>query len=206
MILYVEANFILEYVFDQEEGTLVEQIVAHAERGGCELCLPAVALFEPAYRVNGQIQKRKELRERLDLELRHLARAQNPLLRGYGAAVEEAIRALNSANLTEQERLYRVLDRMSGVGRILGITASTVRRARRYQDEYDLSYPDAIVVASVVEDLEHHGSGGAFVCRDRLLTSSEVRTELESRRCVILTNFERAAHFVLREPGAVEPA
>lgn len=34
MIPYVEANFILEYVFDQEEGTLVEQIVAHAERGG----------------------------------------------------------------------------------------------------------------------------------------------------------------------------
>lgn len=89
MVLYIEANFVLELVFDQEESPFVEQIIACAESGTLELRLPTLALFEPEYRVEGQRRQRRGLRDLLERERKHLVRLRLsalPVRRIYGRA------------------------------------------------------------------------------------------------------------------------
>lgn len=206
MVLYIESNFVLELVFDQEERTFAEQILGFVEQGGASLRLPAFTLIEPFYRVTSQVKRRSELRRLLEQERKHLARVTDETLRSVKASVTQSIRALDEANLTDYERLYVTLDRTLACAQVLAITRSTYLRARRYQDEYDLEYPDAVIAASVIEDLERHQDLAAFVCRDAALTDSMVRAEFERRHCVLLTNFERAAHFVTGRKGFVGSA
>lgn len=206
MLLYVESNFVLELVFDQEQRTYIEQILAVAEQGRVHLRLPALTLFEPFYRVTSHVKRRSELCRLLDEELRHLARSSADPLRAAEASVADSIRALDNASLVEYDRLYETFDRMLAAAQILSLTPTTYFRARSYQVDYDLDFPDAVIAASVIEDLERHQAAAAFVCRDRALTHGIVRAEFEKRRCVVLTNFERAAHFVTRPKGSADSA
>ncbi|WP_324715284.1 hypothetical protein U7230_07780 [Carboxydochorda subterranea] len=201
MIVYIESNFVLELVFDQAQRAFAEHILGFVEQGGASLRLPAFTLLEPFYRVTSQVKRRSELRRLLEQERKHLARATDEGGRAAEASVAQAIRALDEANLTEYERLYITLDRTLACAQILTVTHSVYLRARRYQDEYDLEYPDAVIAASVIEDLEHHQDEAAFLCRDSALTDSMVRAEFDRRHCVLLTNFERAAHFVTGRKG-----
>lgn len=104
----------------------------------------------------------------------------------------------------------RRLDASSGAGSGRGLRrlslASRHVRGRDYQARFDLSYPDAMVVASVTEDLGRDRDLAAFVCRDKALTDSGVRAELEALGCTVLTTFRRAAEFMGADRPATEPA
>lgn len=200
MIVYIESNFILELVFDQEQRAYAERILSYVEQGRASLRLPAFALLEPFYRVTSQVRRRSELRRLLEQERKHLDRAINETGRAAAALVTQVITALDEANLAEYGRLYETLDRTMAYAQILTISHPVYSRARRYQDEYDLDYPDAIIAASVLDDLEHHQDEAIFLCRDRVLTGS-MRAEFERRHCVLFTSFERAAHFVTQRKG-----
>ncbi|NLG70073.1 MAG: hypothetical protein GX496_11040 [Firmicutes bacterium] len=200
MVVYIESNFILELIFDQEQCASAERVLEFVEQGGASLRLPAFALLEPFYRGTRQVTRRSDVRWSLEQERKHLHRATNETGRRATALVMQAIAALDEVNLAEYGRLYTMLDRIMACAQVLPITHSVYSLARRYQDEFDLGYPDAIIAASVLEDLEHHQHESVFLCRDRVMTDS-LRPEFERRHCDLFTSFERAAYFVAERKG-----
>ena len=74
MNIYVETNFILELVFEQEQLTSCEQILALCEAGRSRLIIPAYCLAEPHEKLTRQAGSRRELQRNLETELRQLAR------------------------------------------------------------------------------------------------------------------------------------
>ena len=51
MILYVESNFVVEWVFEQEQSHAVEELLLMAERSELDLMIPAFALVEPIWSI-----------------------------------------------------------------------------------------------------------------------------------------------------------
>lgn len=65
MRAYVEANFVLEMVFDQEQAGACQEILALSEAGHLELAIPAISLIEPQQRIRRRTHDRGELRRLL---------------------------------------------------------------------------------------------------------------------------------------------
>ncbi|HEX6290375.1 MAG TPA: PIN domain-containing protein [Herpetosiphonaceae bacterium] len=74
MNIYVETNFVLELVFQQEQAASCEQILQLCEAGNARLVLPAYSLAEPHEKLTRQASNRKELQQTLAAELRQLVR------------------------------------------------------------------------------------------------------------------------------------
>lgn len=74
MNVYVETNFVLELVFQQEQSASCEQILALGEAGSTQLVVPAYSLAEPHEKITRQAKSRRDLQLTLQAELRQLAR------------------------------------------------------------------------------------------------------------------------------------
>ena len=74
MNVYVETNFVLELVFAQEQWQDCERVLTICASGSATLHLPAYCLAEPHEKLTRQARNRRELQQRLDAELRQLAR------------------------------------------------------------------------------------------------------------------------------------
>ena len=75
MNIYVETNFILELVFEQEQSSSCEQILAFCEEGRDRLVVPAYSLVEPFEKLVRQEAQRRGLASQINWELNQLARS-----------------------------------------------------------------------------------------------------------------------------------
>lgn len=68
--LYVESNFILEVVLDQEEKDLCDRLLVAAAEGAVELVLPAFCIAEPLDTLGRRHKDRRRLQVGLQDEIR----------------------------------------------------------------------------------------------------------------------------------------
>jgi hypothetical protein len=76
MIVYVETNFILEMAFLRDECAACQELIALAERKNIRLILPSFCVGEPYEAATRRWKQRREFREKLEAEIRELARSQ----------------------------------------------------------------------------------------------------------------------------------
>ena len=77
MNIYVETNFVLELVFEQEQCASCERILELCEENKANLIIPAYSLAEPHEKLIRQANDRRGLQESLDKELRELSRTKS---------------------------------------------------------------------------------------------------------------------------------
>lgn len=75
MNIYLETNFVLELVFQQEQFASCEQILQLCEARIIQIVIPAYSLAEPHEKLICQAKNRRDLQQLLDTELRQLARS-----------------------------------------------------------------------------------------------------------------------------------
>ncbi len=63
MNVYVETNFVLELVFQQEQLVSCEQILQLSEAERIKLTIPAYSLAEPHEKLSRQAHSRKEIQQ-----------------------------------------------------------------------------------------------------------------------------------------------
>lgn len=80
MNVYVETNFVLELVFQQEQFVSCKQILQLSEAGRIKLVIPAYSLAEPHEKLSRQAKSRREIQQVLDNELRQLARTASSVI------------------------------------------------------------------------------------------------------------------------------
>lgn len=197
MRVYAESNFVLELALAQEQHAACAEFVGLAERKELELALPAFCLFEPFTTLRRRQRERRELHDRLQKELRQIARTQNLAQ----IASESALPALLVTSTHEAEaRFDAVMESLLRIGRVLPMTAGLLEEARRMKHAFDLELPDAIVLASVLGDLDASPASSCFLNRNtKDFDDPAIVSALAASDCRMLGSFDHGLQHVLAQ-------
>lgn len=198
MIVYAESNFLLELAYLQEEHESCEAILDLAESGRIRLLLPAFAVVEARMSVLRQTKQRAEFNRRLAQEIRELARSKP--YTDLPAKSRDVVSALIESGEEEGRRLNAVVERVHRIGQILPTTVEILDRAYTAESELRLSPQDAVVYASVADDLQRKPlPAKVFLNRNsRDFVSPRMESELAQGNCKLLTSFRAGRGFVVR--------
>jgi predicted nucleic acid-binding protein len=189
---YAESNFILELSLLQDQHEACSKILSHAEAGKFSLAIPSFCLSEPYSTLKRRDGDRRSLSDKVSAEIRQLARSQDI------AQEVEAHRGLSGLLLRSGEheltRLKEVVQRIGKSVELLPLDAQTLDAAWGVQSKFGLKVPDAIVLASVLLDLDRIKPNDAvFLNKDiKDFDDPDIVAELKQRGCVLLPTFTGA--------------
>lgn len=197
MNIYVETNFILELVFEQEQSTGCEQILTFCEEGRNRLIIPAYSLVEPFEKLVRQEAQRRGLASQLNSELNQLARSKVysqdvPRVREISSLLVASIE-----HAKEQFNLYR--NRITAIAEVVPLTAEVVHNAATYEERFFSKSPqDAVVYTSILNHLQRSGSSmNCFLNRnDKDFNNSDIARELERYSCKLIFSFDQGVAFL----------
>ena len=202
MNVYVETNFVLELVFQQEQLVSCEQILQLSEAGRIKLAIPAYSLAEPHEKLSRQAKSRREIQQILDTELRQLARTASYTTRIN--SIQDIANLLVQSNKDESQRFVHYRDRLLKNTEVIPLTADILTEAAIYEDPYDLKPQDALVYASVISHLRHNQpTVGCFLNRNsRDFDSPDIVNELNKLNCRMIPRFDHGYDFIQSQLGA----
>lgn len=190
MNLYVETNFVLELVFQQEQIQSCEDILKLCKFRKVHLFIPAYCLAEPHEKLRRQSSNRQELQRVLNMELRQLSRSSS--YSGRVRSIQDVSSLLIQSNEEERLRFAEVREQILQVGSVLPLTAEIIMLASRAEKRYDLSPQDAIVFSSVQSHLQQRkNSDNCFVNKNsRDFDNPDIVDELERLNCKMIPKFD----------------
>jgi len=154
--VYVESNFVLELVFQQEQSTSCEGILTLCKTGDIQLFVPSYCLAEPHEKLRRQNSSRQELQRTLNAELRQLARTSTYTDRVR--SIQDITTLLVQSTEDERQRLDKYREQLLETATIIPLTATILRTAATYEVVYNFVPQDAIVYASVVYQLAQNAN------------------------------------------------
>ena len=196
MNIYVETNFVLELVFEQEQQISCEQILALCESGQSRLIIPAYCLAEPHEKLTRQAGSRRELQRNLETELRQLARTASYTARIN--SIQEIASLLVHGNEEEKQRFIRYRDRLLGIAETVPLTIDILREAATHESPYDLTPQDALVYTSVIAHLrQNQPSVSCFLNRNsKDFDNPDIVDELDRHNCKMIPRFDHGYGFI----------
>ena len=196
MIVYVETNFLLELAYLQEDHARCAQILDLAARGDIQLLMPAFCGIEARMSQAQRSRSRARFREGLAQQLRELGRSQPYAT--LQANTEALTRALLESGEQERQRLEAAVTRLLTVGAALPTLATTVANAGAYERTRGLSPQDALVYASVMEDLPGRGANAkCFITRNRKdFDDPDIHAELARFACRLSFSFSGGLGYI----------
>lgn len=196
MNIYVESNFVLELVFQQEQFSSCEKILQLCQAGRAQLIIPAYSLAEPHEKLTRQARSRKELHRLLEAELRQLARTASYQTRINN--IQNVLSLLVDSSEEEQQRFVEYRNRFLSSMEIIPLTSHIINLAATYELPYDLKPQDALVYVSVITHLQQHRpSVGCFLNRNfRDFDTPNIINELNTYNCRMISRFNDGYNFI----------
>ncbi len=173
MRVYVESNFVLEIVLEQEQHQACKEVLALATNQTIELVLPAFALLEPYESMVRDERDGKVLAQSL--------RASANMLKRTASLAAEVHRLHDAGDLLVQAaqqawtRFHNLRMTLVDVAQILVIDAATLREASNLTADFGLGLPDAVMLASVLADAGAQRSPSVFINRNQRRPLSDPR-------------------------------
>jgi predicted nucleic acid-binding protein len=195
--VYVETNLILEITLQQEESAAAEELLCLAEASRIEMAFPAFAICEPFETLRRRTLHREQLSSAIAKELRELARSQPHS--GYAGEFHLIAERFAVISKSQVDALEQTLRRVLRVASILPIDYAVFDRAIAYETRYSLTAQDAIVLASVLLDLERVPAGNAkcFLSRNpKDFDDPALDAELAVFNCRYIARFAHGLSFV----------
>ena len=196
MNIYVETNFVLELVFEQEQHTSCEQILALCESGRSRLIIPAYCLAELHEKLTRQAGSRRELQRNLETELHQLARTSSYTARIN--SIQDIASLLVRSNEEEKQRFIRYRKRLLGIAEIIPLTIDILREAATHEAPYDLTSQDALVYTAVIAHLRQNKPPvSCFLNRDsKDFDNPDIVDELDRNNCMMIPRFDHGYGFI----------
>jgi predicted nucleic acid-binding protein len=194
--IYVETNFVMELVLDQEQSGSCQQILALCAQGQAQLVLPAYSLAEPHEKLVRNRKQRKFAWDPLAVELTQLKRT--AAYQSSVQVIQTAEPLFQMANQDEEHRFYQYQRQLLQLAEIIPLTASVLMQAPDCELAYNLSPQDALVYASVIEHLaQTPPSIACFLNRNfRDFDTPDIVAALRSRNCRMIPQFDQGLRFV----------
>lgn len=189
MNVYVESNFLLELALEQEDREHCSTILEYARAERIRLVVPAYALLEPYETLTRRVREWERLGREVQSEFGQLRR--NPQLASDVDALRElTVRAVKLAR--DGHEAARTALRSAAT--VLPISAETLQRAESFRVTLGMELPDAVMLASVLIDLDGTSGESLFVNKNtKDFADPSVQAELRQRRCRYIGNFGGAA-------------
>jgi len=194
--IYVETNFVLELVFQQEQYQSCQDILELSQAGKVNLVTPAYSLIEPQEKLTRQAQQRKKLNQELSQELAQLIRTDS--YRSYAEQIESLKSLVIQSIDAEQERFIQYREQLLKTAEIIPLTSEILEQGASYEEIYHLGGQDAIVLASVLSHLQDNNSDSAcFLNRNsRDFNQPDIKEFLDFYQCKLITTFPNGLDFV----------
>lgn len=200
MTAYVESNFVLEIALQQEEFEAGEAILALAREKKLKLVVPAFSLAEPHIAISGKEKARNQLSRDLNAHLNDLARSRQHQSLPTDFADLAAILVKNAQieRAGVQDAVVGLLD----CAEVIPLDAVILRAALGIQVEFEISGPDSIVLASVLEHLKRtQPERSCFLNRNtKDFDDPDIRGRLAEHKCRFFGKFGQALGY-LRAPA-----
>lgn len=196
MNIYVETNFVLELVFQQEQAASCEEILRFCENGTVRLVIPAYSLAEPHEKLTRQANNRKNLQRLLDAERSQLVRTGSYAPRIN--SIEDIASLLIQSNEEEKQRFTQYRDRMLRVAEIVPLTLAILTTAAAYEVPFDLKPQDALVYASVINHLrQNQPANGCFLNKNtKDFDNPDIVDDLNHYHCRMIPSFDHGYRLV----------
>jgi predicted nucleic acid-binding protein len=195
--IYVETNFVLELVFEQEQFKSCEEILLLSEQKPATLIIPAYSLAEPHEKLIRQARNRKALQQSLDREFKQLERTVS-----YKNRIQNNIREffnlLVEIDVEETKRFAKYRNRLLSHADIIPLNGNILSEAATYENRYALMPQDALVYASILFHLQQNQPTIAcFLNRNsRDFDTPEIKAELNSFNCRMISQFDQGLSFI----------
>lgn len=196
MIVYVESNFVLEVALQQEQYHACEQLVALAEASRIKIAIPAFSLAEPFHTLGRRDANRRTLARNLDAELGQLRRSDS--LTNEVDTLRSMTGFLVHSGRIEATGLKNAIDRLVNCSHIIPSSVEVFRKAWELETKHGLTSPDAIVLSSILIDLDERQPDASIHLNrnSKDFEDPELIALLEDRRCSFLPSFENGLQFV----------
>jgi len=194
--IYVETNFILELVFEQDQYASCEKILELCEAQKAKLIIPAYSLAEPHEKLIRQKKERQRLQESLDKELRELSRTKSYKNRLDSIKDIKSLIVQSSQEIGENFAKYR--EYLLKIAEIIPLNADILLNAASAEDNYGLRPQDALVYVSVIQHLqENKPQQACFLNRNSQdFNDPDMVDELKSLNCRLITQFDAGYKFL----------
>lgn len=196
MNVYVETNFVIELVFQQEQHVICEAILKFCENSKAKLIIPAYCLAEPHEKLVRRNSRRKELQNMLNVELRRLARTSSYTTRINN--IQDIASLLVQSNEEELQRFEHYHGWLLKISEIIPLTADILRTAALNKALYGLTPQDAIVYTSVVSHLQQQALvKSCFLNKNsKDFDNPDIVNELNKNSCFMIPKFEQGYQFI----------
>lgn len=196
MNVYVETNFVLELVFEQEQHKSCEQLLVLCESGKVNLIIPAYCLAEPHEKLTRQARSRRDLQQNLEVELRQLARTTS--FNARIGSIRDIASLLVQSNEEENRRFTLYRARLCGIAEIIPLTLDILTSAADYETPYDLTPQDALVYASVISHLrQNRAPVNCFLNRNsKDFDNPDIVDEFRQHNCMMIPRFDQGYEFI----------
>ncbi|RKH66813.1 hypothetical protein D7X96_20825 [Corallococcus interemptor] len=195
MRVFVETNFVLEMAFEHAQSQACEGLVRHAEAGDIQLVIPAFCFIEPADTLRRRIHAHKELQGRLEEEQRS-RRDTASFTEAQDLAWNVVIGSLVKSTQDARSRVRSIRARLLKCAEVVPVSGDVITRAASFQQEnIDLHFPDAVVLASVMarltEDADPARRPSVFLNRNTTdFSTGAIKRVLKERYCKLITRFD----------------
>jgi predicted nucleic acid-binding protein len=197
VIVYVEANFLVELARRQEQESAAELILRHAEARRIHFALPSSSFSEPMSALDRHASDRNRFVDNLDAQATELGRLQPH--KTLASALKRVRQVFISLKGTEMDRLAGITLRTLGVADAILLTPSLFAQARQCQARFELSLQDSIVFASIF----YHASNQppdlvkCFISRDaKAFNDPDLKAALSSVNCRYISNFVDGLRYI----------
>lgn len=124
MRIYIETNFVLELVLQQEHHDSCERIIQLCEQGLAQLIIPAYSLAEPHEKLNRQAKSRKELQRNLKTEIDQLLRTASYATRIK--SLQDIDSLIIQSNEEERERYNIYRERIINIASVVDLNKQII--------------------------------------------------------------------------------
>lgn len=199
MNIYAETNFVQELTFLQEQFQSCEQILVLCEQKKTSLIIPAYCLVEPLEKLHRQKLKRQEIQREINNEKNHLSRTKT-----YNSQIQniEKLDILLTQSVEEErKRFENYRSRILSIAAIVTLDLQILSEAEKFELIYNLSFQDAIVLASVLSHLKLNSTTqSCFLNRNsKDFDIPQIRVELENLNCKMIPRFDDGYNFILKQ-------
>ena len=205
MNVYVESGFVLTLALQQEDYQAAEKILQLAQQRRITLKIPTFSLSEPFATVQYRANNRSRLIDELRKEIRELGRTQPHVsmaaeLRPYPLRMARVLQ-------TQLDAIEAVILELAQSCELLQREATVLARASSYRMAFNLRLQDAIILASVIIDLERASApGGAIFISQNVkdFENPSIENTLQRFQCKYLADFTNAVRFIERPTSQTE--
>lgn len=196
MNVYVESNFVLELALEQEECDSCLDLIQMAQGRQLDLVIPVFCLAEPYQAIVAKDKARKRFSADLKNHLGDLGRSKPH--RDLPATADALSETLIKRAQLEREGLQRIIAILLETAIVIPLDSDLVRRGTQMEIQFGLTGQDAIVLASVLSNLEStRPDESCFLNRNsKDFDDPDIRERLESLNCKFFARFGLASAYL----------